>query len=228
MKYYLETNSLVNSSRLLEVSAIRDVCLVSVHGIMELATDLNDEVFGSKQAVMRRILQSSVEIDWRLPQKIIFDAFGINSNYSIAGHDVSQIMKAMANARDKREFIECIKESGLDGFYEIVKQYDSQYNKYLPAVLANNFESLDIVHLRDDAKNSLNLFEDSNDQSSDSFNREFRQGMIRTIAQKVSTDLAESSYNSCNLNLDQILANYDNTLDTFLGVFFYTRTGKHC
>ena len=217
MAFYLETNSLINASRLLERSEICDVCFVSVHGILELATDLNDEVFGSKKAAMRRILASSVKIDWRQPQKIILDAFGLKENYSITEHNVRQLMTIMVDAKHKEEFIECIEESGLRSFYRMIEHYDSQYNEYFPKEIARKTEGLEGFSSSNDRKALLSLIENSNDWTSSSFNRDFRVSMIKVLVQIQAEDLAASQYNCAGMDSGQILAKYNNTLDAFLG-----------
>lgn len=223
MAFYLETNSLINASRLLETSEVCDVCFVSVHGILELATDLNDEVFGSKQAAMRRILASSVKIDWRQPQKIIFDAFGLKENYGITEHNVRQLMTLMVGAKHKAEFIECIEERGLSSFYRMIEHYDSQYNEYFPKELAKKAEGLEDFLSSNDRKALVSLIEDCNDWTSDSFDRDFRDSMIRVLVQIQAEDLAASQYNSAGMDSYQILASYNNTLYPFLGaVFLYS------
>jgi hypothetical protein len=223
MKYYLETNSLFNASSYLERPEVSARCFVSIHGITELVTDLSDEVYGSKQAAIRRIMHSHVEIDWRLPQQILFEAFGIKAIYEITQTNVSRIMSSMVNANDPKRFTDSIEECGLGRIYETMKQCDSQYNKYFPAELLDITENLDQSNQRDVARNLLSLFEGSNDQSGNSYDPQFRQQMIQVIAHTVATDLALSKYNCQQITPEQILLNYDNTQDAFLlAIFLYS------
>ena len=223
MKYYLETNSLFNASSYLERPEVSVWCFVSIHGIIELVTDLSVDVFGSKQAAIRRITQSHVEIDWRLPQQILFEAFGIKAIYEITESNARQIMSAMVKANDLKSFTDSIEELGLGHVYETMKQCDSQYNKYFPAELLDNTEALDRTNQLDVARNYLNLFEKSNDQSGNSYNPQFRLQMIQVIKHEVATDLAASKYNSQQITPEQVLSNYDNTLEVFLlAIFLYS------
>ena len=223
MKYYLETNSLINASSYLERPEVSVWCFVSIHGIIELVTDLSVDVFGSKQAAIRRITQSHVEIDWRLPQQILFEAFGIKAIYEITESNARQIMSAMVKANDLKSFTDSIEELGLGHVYETMKQCDSQYNKYFPAELLDNTEALDRTNQLDVVRNYLNLFEISNDQSGNSYNPQFRQQMIQVIKHEVATDLAASKYNCQQITPEQVLSNYDNTLDIFLlAIFLYS------
>lgn len=155
MKYYLETNGLISASRMLENPTVASACFVSIHGLLELITDLNDEVFGSKRTAIRRILDSRVEIDWRLPQRIIFDAFGISARYTITKHETWKVMESMIQANDKHEFIDAIRENGLDRIYKDMEEYDSQYNMSLPAQLEDLAKNIVISGLSEDAKIAL-------------------------------------------------------------------------
>ncbi len=223
MKYYLETNSLINASSYLERSEVSVCCFVSIHGIIELVTDLSDNVFGSKQAAIRRILQSQVEIDWRLPQQILFEAFGIKAIYEITESNAREIMNAMVKATDLKSFTDSIKEHELDHIYETIKRCDSQYNKYLPNELLDITVALETSNQLDVARNYLNRLQSSNDQSSNSSNAQARQQLIQVIKDKVATDLAASKYNCQQITAEQISSKYDNTLDPFLlTIFFYS------
>ena len=223
MKYYLETNSLIKASSYLERPDVSAWCFVSIHGIIELVTDLSAGLFLPKRAAIRRIMQSHVEIDWRLPQQILFEAFGIEAIQEITESNTRQIMSAMVNANDPKSFTDSIEGHGLGHIYKTIKQCDSQYDKYFRAELLNNTEALDRSNQLDVARNYLNSFESSNDQSGNSYEPQFRQQMIQVIKHKVATDLAESKYNCGQIKPERILLNYDNTLDIFLlATFLYS------
>ncbi len=223
MKYYLETNSLINASSYLGRPEVSDCCFVSIHGIIELVTDLSVSVFGSKQAAIRRIMQSHVEIDWRLPQQILFEAFGIEAIYEISESNVREIMNAMVNATDLKRFTLSIEERGLSHIYETIKGCDSQYNNYFPNELLDNTEALERSNQLGVARNYVSVFESRNDQSSNSYNPEFRQQMIQVIKDQVARDLAASKYNCQQITAQQISSKYDNTLDPFLlAIFLYS------
>ena len=220
MKYYLETNGLISASRMLEDPTVASACFVSIHGLLELITDLNDEVFGSKRTAIRRILDSRVQIDWRLPQRIIFDAFGISAHYTITEHQTRKVMEYMIQANDKHEFIDAIRENGLDRIYKDMEEYDSQYNMSLPAQLEGMAKNIVISGLSENAKIALNYLEQSNDNKSVSFSPEVRTEMISIIVQKMADDIAASPFNCERLLPCQLLTSYGNTLDIFLGVLF--------
>jgi hypothetical protein len=223
MTYYLETNSLINASSYLERPEVSVRCFVSIHGIIELVTDLSDDDFGSKQASIRRILQPHVEIDWRLPQQILFEAFGIKAVYEITESNVREIMNAMVNANDPKSFTDSIEGRELGHIYETIKRCDSQYNKYFTNELRDITVTLERSNQLGVARNFLNLFQSSNDQSSNSYNAQARQQLIQVIKDKVATDLATSKYNSLQITAEQISSKYDNRLDPFLlTIFLYS------
>lgn len=220
MKYYLETNCLINASRLLEDSGVSSKCFVSILGLLELITDLNDEVFGSKRIAIRRVLDSAVEIDWRLPQTIIFDSFGIRTACTIVEREMRMVMEAMVQADGKRQFFDTLKVQQLYGVYGEMERHDSQYNMFLPAQLEEMAENIAISDLRCDAKLALSYLEQANDNRSEYFSPEIRGEMVRHVVQKVAEDLAATAFNCESLTPCEVLTRYDNTLDAFLGIFY--------
>jgi hypothetical protein len=220
MKYYLETNGLICASRQLTETKVASACFVSILGLLELITDLDDNVFGSKKTAIRRILESKVQIDWRLPQQIILDAFGIRAVYAITESNTRMVMHAMIKANNKHEFIDAIRQTGLDQIYKEMEEYDSHYNRSLPAQLDDMAKNIEISGLSGAAQTALSYLEQSNDNKSDSFSLEVRTEMIRIIVEKMADDIAASRFNCEKLLPCQLLTSYDGRLDIFLGVLF--------
>ena len=78
-QYYMETNSIRNLSKYLKNKWVRENCFTSLHTIIELLTDLDETSFGRKKAAVTRVLDSRIEIDWRQPQLIQLDSYGMTA-----------------------------------------------------------------------------------------------------------------------------------------------------
>jgi hypothetical protein len=213
-RYYLETNALLKISKHLDSDWARENTFTSMHSVAELLTDLNDNVFGSKQAAVRRILEFNIDIDWRQPQRILLDAFGMQATYKISPTDVLEIMKELINAPSYEFFFSKMETQDI---YQFLQAYDAGYNSYFPGEIEEKRQEFRQEYSFGEGNVHFSSYLLYLDSRSEDFSPRFREEFISAAALKVAEDISNSNLN--NYRKDSAMLTfraYNGSIDLFL------------
>ncbi len=200
-QYYMETNSIRNLSKYLKNKWVRENCFTSLHTIIELLTDLDETSFGRKKAAVTRVLDSRIEIDWRQPQLIQLDSYGMTACFLIEKDKVENIMKCLIESESVEAFDRKMKAPEYFDIYERLKRYDKGYNTYFDAEMKSKTQEFHAEFDYKKGKEIFIAFAKKIDKESPEFEPSFRKLFIIATALKLAEDLSNSELNTENCQL---------------------------
>jgi hypothetical protein len=89
MKYYFETNALYSIGKIQKKYI--DSIYTSILSLYELVSGIRNDNFTKRKNILNNILNSSITIEWDMPEKIIFDSFGVTKDYEYEEHRVEPL-----------------------------------------------------------------------------------------------------------------------------------------
>ena len=89
MKYYLETNALYSIEKIRKVGV--NNCYTSIYSLFELVSGINENNFQKRKHILDKIRNSKIDIDYDMPEKIIFDSFDVSQNFEFHENRVESL-----------------------------------------------------------------------------------------------------------------------------------------
>ena len=159
MKYYLETNSLYSINKI-DKKNIKDY-FTSVFAISELISGITEEKFEKRRNILNHVKNSTILIDWQMPEEIIFNSFNVLKSYDYNEERVVYLQKLYDKIVLSENFIE------FESSHEYKKQkYNFEYFKQQDIAWSKGF----IGSTVNGNKNLKTKIEKSNIDNTNTFN----------------------------------------------------------
>jgi len=127
MKYYLETNALYSIEKI--HNKYIDSIYTSIFSLFELVSGIRNDNFTKRKNVLNKIFNSSIAIEWDMPEKIIFDSFDVTKNFEYIENRVEPLKNTIKK-------IQC--SDSFEIFSKLI-EYNFNYFKVLDKLWSNGF-----------------------------------------------------------------------------------------
>jgi len=140
MRYYLETNALYSIDAIINVCNNR--CFTSVLSLLELISGINIENFNKRKNILNKVAISNIAIDWEMPEKIIFDSFGVTNDYKYKEERteaIKELIEEIFFADSFKDFFNSKQYNSTDYGFEYFKNLDFSWSKsFVAATIIGN------------------------------------------------------------------------------------------
>ena len=222
--FYLETNALIQISKHLDSDWFRENTFTSILSVIELLTDLKEEVFGSKKAAICRIIESNIEIDWRQPQRILYDAFGLQTTNAISKSSLMEIMEEMIQAETRDAFL--LKMASQET-YQHIKACDAGYYPYFSKEILDKQQEFNEKYSYKEGEEQYSFLLGIINPNSEDYSEDGRKKFILEAASQVAEDISNMSHSGNHEDSTlQISQAYNGVIDAFLlvlGLYSYKK-----
>lgn len=130
MKYYLETNALYSIEKISKVCVTN--CYTSIFSLFELVSGINEKNFFKRKNILGKIRNSHINIDYDMPEKIIFDGFNVTKGFDFEEKRVEQINKQIheiLNVDTYKDFIHSDIHNSSNFGIDFFKNLDDLWSK---------------------------------------------------------------------------------------------------
>jgi len=142
-KYYLDTNVVYNLTKL--SPAVLKTSFTSVFTMLEIITGINETSFGLRKSVLKKLLDSKIEIDFLMPEELGFKSFDCyNENYDLIEERTKSLMslaKALISSNSHDEYIKT-EAYGAPMGHAFFKDIDEKISRDFIAATASGTEEI--------------------------------------------------------------------------------------
>ncbi len=145
-KYYLDTNVVYNLTKL--SPAVLKTSFTSVFTMLEIITGINETSFGLRKSVLKKLLDSKIEIDFLMPEELGFKSFDCyNENYDLIEERTKSLMslaKALISSNSYDEYIKT-EAYGAPMGHAFFKDIDEKISRDFIAATASGTEEIKLL-----------------------------------------------------------------------------------
>jgi len=132
MKYYLETNALYSIGKVTPDKIAKS--FTSALALVELISGVNGINFEKRQNILKKIIDSSVFVDWKMPEQIIFESFNALCDYCFDEKRIEPLQNLIGRMLYSSDFY------GFANSYEYkCQKYNFKYFKELDTDWSKGF-----------------------------------------------------------------------------------------
>ncbi len=134
--YYLETNSLYTLANLLKDLAQNKNIYTSALSMIEIISGINEQNFTRRRNIIRKVLNSSIYINWERPEAIFLESFGLINNEDKAFmRELKSLCWTIAKSNTLLDMKYMVKQNKLNEVLEFCFTYD----RYSSSNFSNSF-----------------------------------------------------------------------------------------
>ena len=206
MKYYLETNALIDLSNHLGNPALNDIAFTSVYAMLELVSGINNENFNRKRSALKKLHEAQLALDFIFPEEKLADCFSAIEFEEGRKDDLITLTQLIIESESINEASNKIAAKGVhfDLLYFI--DYDDRWRKnFIDATIAGNKE----------IKQLLSAEKSTNEDTSNVLFNQIRSSK-RFNFDLTLFSIAASYAKSTGIDEEEIFASYNGNGDIFI------------
>ena len=209
--YYLETNALRILCNKLGNLFIYNNCFTSILSIVELLSGISDNLsYNQRKGIIRKVLLASINVEIDLPETKVYKAYGISLNNNDLTTKILEITQILIKSVTLDDFLDKVASSQLSEYWKFLQTYDE----------------IGDIQFKKSFKQRQNIFEYTDSDIPDFVNKwEVLSKDLRLRDETLKDIIAyyaeipfkkDSPVKVENKNVNDLINNYDHSLDIYL------------
>lgn len=209
--YYLETNALRILCSKLGNLFIYNNCFTSILSIVELVSGISDNLsYNQRKGIVKKVFLSNINVKVDLPETKVYKAYGIFLNNNDLSNKILKIVEILINSLTLDDFLDKIAASQLSEYWKFLQSYDE----------------IGDIQFKKSFKQRQNIFEYTDSDIPDFVDKWDVLSKDTRLREKTLNDIIayyaeipfkkDSPIKVENKNVNELINNYDHSLDIYL------------